>query len=116
LAGANLRTIDAWVTGFVAVAVIGTAAVVYTATGTKWSIGSLGEWVSGLGSLGAVIVAVVVAGRQHGLAQTQFREEREHAAAMVAEAHRYQIELLDLQRRQVEDARRAADLGTRAYT
>lgn len=58
-------------------------------TGGKWSIGILGEWVSGLGSLAAVIVAVVVSSRQNRLAQQQFREERDHAVQMANDERRY---------------------------
>ena len=50
-----VRPLDAWVTGFVAIAAASTAIIVYLATGAKWQVGTIGEWVSGLGSLGAVM-------------------------------------------------------------
>lgn len=59
-----------WATFWAALAVIAaaTAAVVYAALGRAWSIGSVGEWVSGIGALIAVAAALYIGAREGKLA------------------------------------------------
>lgn len=75
----------------------------------------MGEWVSGLGSLAAVIVAIMVAGRQQQNARTQFNEEREHMASTIAEERRYQEKLQAMEQSAREAAQADEDYRAANY-
>lgn len=85
-----------WVQVVVAVAVASStgAAVVFVERGID--VGTLGEWVSGLGSIGAVAIALWIAESQRKHATQQFSDERDHATKTVEEDRRYQAKLADM--------------------
>ncbi|MFK0298464.1 hypothetical protein ACIQTU_04510 [Brevundimonas sp. NPDC090276] len=95
-----------WVQIVVAVAVITTtgAAIVFVERGID--IGTLGEWVSGLGSIGAVAIALWIAESQRKHATQQFSDERDHANKAVEEDRRYQAKLASMSSENEEKQRR----------
>jgi hypothetical protein len=99
----------------VAIATVATCLLVYWAAKPSWSVGSMGEWISGLGSFGAVIVAVVVAGRQQALARAQFQDERDHMADTIAEERRYQERLQSMEHSARKAAQADEDFRTANY-
>lgn len=98
----------------IALAIAASAGLVAFLTERGWEIGSVGEWIGGIGSILAAVVALWIADGQRRHATDQFREERDHAVAAVAEDRRYQEALAqmaeeDRQRRRREEDQQAAE-------
>jgi hypothetical protein len=104
-----------WVQVFIAIAVALTAGAVIRVADVPAQLGSLGEWVSGIGSFMAAGLALWIADSQRRHAIEQFAQERAHAAEMAAEERRIAAESVMEERRyqetlmrmdQEDDARR----------
>lgn len=91
-----------------------TAAAVAFVSGTTaflasigWNVGSMGEWISGVGALAAVIVALRTADRQRQHAAEMLEQERAHSASSLAEERRYQETLAKMAEEEAVRARAA---------
>lgn len=91
-----------WVQVFIAIAVVVTAGAVFRVADAPAQLGSLGEWVSGIGSFMAAGIALWIADSQRSHASEQFSQERLHAAEMAAEERRFASEALVEERRYQE--------------
>lgn len=91
-----------WVQVFIAIAVALAAGAVIRVADTPAQLGSLGEWVSGIGSFMAAGIALWIADTQRRHANEQFSQERLHAAEMAAEERRFASEALVEERRYQE--------------
>ncbi|SUW15822.1 Uncharacterised protein [Brevundimonas diminuta] len=98
-----------WVQIVIAVAVIMTAGAVFRVAENPTAIGSLGEWVSGLGAILAAMVALWIADDQRRQANAQFAEERRHATEMANDERRYREALARAERERIEEERRLSD-------
>lgn len=101
-----------WVQIAIALAVMLTAGAVIRVAENPTALGSLGEWVSGLGAILAAIVALWIADEQRRQANEQFAEERRHATEMANDERRYQEALARAERKRIEDDLRKADYKT----
>jgi len=93
----------------VALAVIMTAGAVIRVAESPATLGSLGEWVSGLGAILAAMVALWIADDQRRQANAQFAEERRHATEMANDERRYQEALARAERDRTLQEQRSAD-------
>lgn len=96
----------------IALAVIMTAAAVFRVAEDPVALGSLGEWVSGLGAILAAVIALWIADDQRRQATAQFAEERRHATEMANDERRYNEALARAERNREEVERRRRDYQT----